>query len=626
MHLQELYYNAEIGKIKDNNSGKVQTKRKFKELSPPRKRKLLGFFHQHSRKQLEHPNDSESDFTLDDINDRFTADTRNQTDEDSATSNISLCDRRQRYNAPEPPSLHEMANHATGTNFSIYLKKLHELGSNIKRSVRTSHKTEPISSENSFSGSDTSERNGHSLEYYDVFHTNPSHLNTLFDYGLEHCSNLTHGLKEQQFKSFRRLGPFQTKKYEECTSLANTYSSHSSLLSSREVDALDESATCDYSTESRGTKRMLNLGRINSKRLCLPKESESLSTGSEVGHAPSMTKLHSPNLFEDKAALLDHCLQISSSSDSVSTIELSNDNLSFSERSEEDFGNVPDTIGVSSVSSQGSVVSNQLLCSVPTFRKGHQSYGWSIPRLVNNLHDGSFSDRRLNEILENNSSISFTNHQFYDVPYNVEEDEVAIMPPIDHNSFQGSNDNDNDEISVIEREQDVLATLTESQRDKNERSVRFDENSQLMIYKAEPTENSKHKKVNSHSYDLKDITRKGFGSILKAKENACKIAEEERIKKCDEVDVEEFMRLFESSEMKRSYNEMEFSRFREQQVRSYILKNCNNNKEQYKNALKATIFPSGNEEEFTDSDFEQENHCPSSFKPLCGDTSSTNTY
>lgn len=181
--------------------------------------------------------------------------------------------------------------------------------------------------------------------------------------------------------------------------------------------------------------------------------------------------------------------------------------------------------------------------TIPTFRGITNQI--NISQILSKVSKNGLSQEKLTHLIKKHKSkkrgINFRNKRFYDAfnPYVDNQEEIELS--------------DSDTTSMIDIDLGI--------KDRSTSSVRFDENSRLLIYK----KSKKLNKEESQSYYSTAETR----SILKAKKNLQQDEESQRASKCDTVGVAQFLHYFQYTEYKRQRNEAENYRLRGEQLSKY---------------------------------------------------------
>ncbi|CAI4055240.1 hypothetical protein SKDZ_02G1480 [Saccharomyces kudriavzevii ZP591] len=438
---------------------------------------------------------------------------------------------------------------------------------------------------------------------FNKFHTKPKDLETQFDHSNKSQNfNKTYLDNELCWNVSERLISFNNLKYEDLKHFEENLQS----LAPATFTPIESNESLDGSDSTRGTKRSIrndSYDTTSEKRLCLkqylnePRSDESMestpsiyitkedpqridvlnSTESfliEKVDFPSNSRIDQgiPDGESDHQSVqMDGKSIYSVDSGSKKTTDFTDSDINAASATEKPIEvssalkeNSPDK-GIDAASSSYSddveqtfeaIESEELsdlsetsssgsskVYTIPTFREVSKLL--NISQILSKVCKDDLTQDKLTNLIKKHQNkkrcMNFRNKRFYD----------AFNPYVD--------DQEESELSDIEN---TLPTDIDLDiREKSTSSVRFDENSRLLIYK-------KSKKLN------KDESQSSYAtgekrSILKAKRNMQQNEESQRASKCDTVGVAQFLHYFQYTEYKRQRNEAENYRLRGEQLSKY---------------------------------------------------------
>lgn len=230
---------------------------------------------------------------------------------------------------------------------------------------------------------------------------------------------------------------------------------------------------------------------------------------------------------------------------------------------------------VSEALSCAASVTCEKVYTIPTFRKRKDSL--NVANIVKSFRDGTLNEEQLIEFADKgkkrNEDLTFKNKEFYDDP--------ASKAPIDTLTDKVDKD------KCLKDSKINVKNSVRSTGKKGEGAVKFDRFSCLIVYKPSTKSSSL---VNDGVMSLRDcdhpqgsirrqpsqtrsVRQKPEGceakSILKIKANTREKEEIRRAIRCDEVDIESFMNLFEHFENKKQMEEIKLGEVREDQLNHY---------------------------------------------------------
>lgn len=216
--------------------------------------------------------------------------------------------------------------------------------------------------------------------------------------------------------------------------------------------------------------------------------------------------------------------------------------------------------------------------TIPTFRRRKDSL--NVANIVKSFKDGTLNEEQLIQFADKGANgaedLTFKNREFYDDPTGA----------VQSTSPQDEAKNNNKDTSQKGTSLDIKSTLR-SKSKKQEGAVKFDRFSCLIVYKPSTKSSSL---VSDGVISLRDCNRPQGSirrqpsqtralkqdpegceakSILKIKANSREKEEIRRAIRCDEVDIESFMSLFEHFESKRQMEELKLGEVRENQLNHY---------------------------------------------------------
>ncbi|EDO17464.1 hypothetical protein Kpol_1037p61, partial [Vanderwaltozyma polyspora DSM 70294] len=176
--------------------------------------------------------------------------------------------------------------------------------------------------------------------------------------------------------------------------------------------------------------------------------------------------------------------------------------------------------------------------------------------ILRKVDDGTLNQQKLLELLNKTkkndgfANFTFKSRGFYEKPSEHESELEEELNP--QNSLVKFN------------KQSYLFVYQKTSPDK------LDHSDKRHKHKSHPHNRCSHHKTNNGKrYSLKECQRRKPKSILKAKENESEIEESKRAIKCDNIDVESFMKYFEKIESQKYIDERKLSKIREQQLSNY---------------------------------------------------------
>ncbi|CAI6393585.1 BBF_HP2_G0002380.mRNA.1.CDS.1 [Saccharomyces cerevisiae] len=490
-------------------------------------------------------------------------------------------------------------------------RKFYEFKDNLKRGLkkirhgRNGHQSEkrcPVVEETKKSVSDNLDKPDNNTPCFNRFHTNSKEFETQFDHSnRSQNSDKAYLDNESCWNLSEKFIPFNNLKYED---LKHSEENLQSLVPAT-FTPIESNESLDRSDSTRGTKRSIrndSSDTTSEKRLCLKQYSDEPESDHSMESTPSIyiTKevqerieaLSSTDSFLIEKVDFPSNKIGSSASDYESDNEYRNmDEDSINDVTTEKEGNVvipdsntstvdamekptevssalkDDTLDkdiddasssysddvettfepveseelsdLSDTSSSGS----SKIYTIPTFRG--LTNRTNISQILSKVGKADLSQDNLTHLIKSHQKkkrcVNFRNKRFYD----------AFNPYVDNEEDAELSDSEN----ISEMDTDLCI------KDRSTSSVRFDENSRLLIYK-------KSKKLN------KDETQSGYStietrSILKTKMNSQHDEESQRASKCDTVGVAQFLHYFQYTEYKRQRNEAENYRLRGEQLSKY---------------------------------------------------------
>ncbi|CAI4037284.1 hypothetical protein SMKI_02G1520 [Saccharomyces mikatae IFO 1815] len=491
-------------------------------------------------------------------------------------------------------------------------RKFYEFKDNLKRGLkrirhgRNAHQNEnrcSIVKESTNLDLDNPEKPENDTPCFNRFHTKPNELETQFDYSNKsQKSDKVYLDNESCWNLSERLIPFNNLKYEDLKHFEENLQS----LAPATFTPIESNESFERSDSTRGTKRSIrndSSDTTSEKRLCLKQYSNEPGSENSMESTPSIyitkevqerievlsstdsflvEKVDFPSDSKIDSSSLDkecdrHCVKIdeelitnisgeskinmgimdpdindviptenpievsSGLKDDISDEDIDDASSSYSGDVETTFEPV-ESDELSELSETSSSDSSKIY-TIPTFRGITNQI--NISQILSKVSKNGLSQEKLTHLIKKHKSkkrgINFRNKRFYDAfnPYVDNQEEIELS--------------DSDTTSMIDIDLGI--------KDRSTSSVRFDENSRLLIYK----KSKKLNKEESQSYYSTAETR----SILKAKKNLQQDEESQRASKCDTVGVAQFLHYFQYTEYKRQRNEAENYRLRGEQLSKY---------------------------------------------------------
>lgn len=491
-------------------------------------------------------------------------------------------------------------------------RKFYEFKDNLKRGLkkirhgRNGHQNEkscPAAEETKKSEPGNMYKLDDDTPCFNRFHTNSKEFETQFDYSNKsQDSDKAYLDNESCWNLSERFIPFNNLKYEDLKHFEENLQS----LAPATFTPIESNESLDKSDSMRGTKRSIrndSSDTTSEKRLCLKQYSNESGSDHSMESTPSIyiTKelqqkievLSSTDSFLiEKVDFPSTNIIGSSTSDnesdnecinmdqeSINNVATENDeNMIVTDSNISTVGAMEKPIEVSSALkddtldkdiddasssysddvettfepiesqelsglSETSSSESSKIYTIPTFRGITNQI--NISQILSKVHKGDLSQDNSTHLIKSHKNkkrcVNFRNKRFYDAfnPYVDNEEEVELS--------------DSENSSEMDTDLGI--------NDRSTSSVRFDENSRLLIYK-------KFKKLN------KDGSQSGYSttetrSILKAKMNLQQDEESQRASKCDTVGVAQFLHYFQYTEYKRQRNEAENYRLRGEQLSKY---------------------------------------------------------
>lgn len=491
-------------------------------------------------------------------------------------------------------------------------RKFYEFKDNLKRGLkkirhgRNGHQNEkrcPATEETKNSESDNLDKPDDDTPCFNRFHTNSKEFESQFDYSNKsQDSDKAYLDNESCWNLSERFIPFNNLKYEDLKHFEENLQS----LAPATFTPIESNESLDRSDSTRGTKRSIrndSSDTTSEKRLCLKQYSNESGSDHSMESTPSIyiTKevqqrievLSSTDSFLIEKVDFPSTNKIGSSTsdnesdnecinmdqESINNVATENDeNMVVTDSNISTVGAMEKPIEVSSALkddtldkdiddasssysddvettfepiesqelsglSETSSSESSKIYTIPTFRGITNQI--NISQILSKVRKGNLSQDNLTHLIKSHKNkkrcVNFRNKRFYD----------AFNPYVDNEEDVELSDSENSS----EMDTDLCIN------DRSTSSVRFDENSRLLIYK-------KFKKLN------KDESQSGHSttetrSILKAKMNLQQDEESQRASKCDTVGVAQFLHYFQYTEYKRQRNEAENYRLRGEQLSKY---------------------------------------------------------
>ncbi|CAR25585.1 hypothetical protein ZYGR_0A01500 [Zygosaccharomyces rouxii] len=419
-------------------------------------------------------------------------------------------------------------------------------------------------------GGDSGEYNEEELDCYQMFKTQPEHLDALFDYAMKSSLEQT---SPSDFADFnyasspvKELQPFQNLNYDDI----NLNVEHAAFVpldvwdidkesDSKRLDSAEDPRVCGSSNDSKGEEDCPTLSMDST-------EMESFTTGESTERSLELT----PSVYlANELTMKDGATGSDVANDSFNSTE-----GEVEETSCEDSQDTQNTLCSSGSPSIDSVLdsgdSNTIIYTIPTFKQGRGQL--NVSGIIQSFKDGTLTEKNLTQMAKGSSlGLSFRSKEFYEQPPSSDEDEQA----------QGRKQ----EMPMAPSENDNIREAPENYGVEfagNGEGVKFDKYSHILVYRAVKrnvqdkgfscpslrTPNNGNSSITSGVSESPSASK----PILKKTDNERESEEIVRATLCDKVDVKSFLAYFEYFEHQKHSDEVNLSKFREEQLSHYYSK------------------------------------------------------
>ncbi|GAV51583.1 hypothetical protein ZYGR_0AF00540 [Zygosaccharomyces rouxii] len=422
---------------------------------------------------------------------------------------------------------------------------------------------------------DSNDYNEEALECYQMFKTQPEHLDALFDYTMKSALDPTSPSESADFNyansPVKEMQPFQNLNYDDINSIAEP-----AAFSPLEVWDLDKEISLNCSGSAGGPVVSSSSNESKGEEDCPTlsmdsTEMESSATGDSTERSFDLT----PSVYlANELTMKDGATGSNVPNGSYSSTE------EIEETSCEDSRDTQNTLcssggpdidsGLESGSDSGD--SNTVIYTIPTFKQRRGQL--NVSGIVRSFRDGNLTEKNLAQMANRSSlGLSFRSKEFYDQPPSSAEDLGERLQGLEEKVPVIHSGNE-DGINTLENDGVEFAGDGEG--------VKFDKYSQILVYRA-AKRNVQDKEFNYSTLRTSNnensiMTARiseplsAFKPILKKTDNEKEAEEIMRATLCDKVDVKSFLAYFEYFEHQKHSEETNLSKIREQQLSHYYSK------------------------------------------------------